>query len=110
MLVGIVHAGPLPALHVFHGLLPQQHLHTPHCSPAQPKIGGTVSGSCRTAGRHHRTAGLSRNLWGDHWSAPLQEGELMALLPPHLVVELGPRANELHVRLLLPAITLLPIS
>ncbi len=29
MLVGIVHAGPLPALHVFHGLLPQQHLHTP---------------------------------------------------------------------------------
>ncbi len=34
----------------------------------------------------------------------------MALLPPHLVVELGPRANELHVRLLLPAITPLPIS
>lgn len=29
----------------------------------------------------------------------------MALLPPHLVVELGPRANELHVKLLLPAIT-----
>ena len=41
---------------------------------------------------------------------PLQEGELVALVPSHLVVELGPRADELPVRHLLPAITPFPVS